>query len=1098
MSQRFLSTCAGVLSAVLLAPFTYGQSTFGSFRGIVKDPSGAVIPAAAVEVKNDGTGAVRKATTSSAGVFNVPGLDIGTYTVRVSAKGFSTYDHPGLQLAANQIIDLPIELTLGATAGVIEVRESSPVITTETNDISSNVNHESMETLPSVARHAGDQGVYTFSTLATGTASVPGASTPILQGTRSQVGILPTMDGIAVMAFPQGAGPVQPSMEGVEEIKMETAVAPAEFSTVGNILVASKSGTNQFHGGAFWDYNGNALNARNFFSATVPFRVYNNFGTSIGGPIKKNKLFIFGDYEGSREAATTTLLESVPLPGWRTGDFSTGGVKPLVDPTNGQPFPGNIIPANRISKVSQNIQSYGYPNPNSGSANSVVNNWTANYPGNTGFTHYDHFDIRGDFNATSRDLIYARYSWRLLPLTVPAIYPLYRDQDRHGQSSVLAWNHMITPAAFNEFRFGTTFHNNHYTANVVGSDLLQQFGITGVPTAGIKTAPFFNITGVTPWSPDAASANYQANPETTFEWIDNLSWTRGRHFMKFGVDVVRDRFNGNNFAAAVYGEYDFTGTYTGFGYADFLLGIPQTTSLVIPNPNRHLRGMIVGIYAQDQFKVNSSLTLNYGIRWQLEPPYTDTKGALYTYDPANNSLVVMNNGISLVNPAYPKNIPIVTASQAGSPGNLVQFDKTNFEPRVGFAYKPFHSDKTVVRGGYGIYSNLIYATLAKSQLSGGPFSGSVGYNNVITGGVPLLSFPSPFLASGTAAVQNVNGVNPNLKEPYTQQWNLTIERQVGPLGFRVSYVGSRTIDLVYRRNLNLPLPSTIPFTTARRPDQLFNQIIYADSGGTDGYNALELAAQKKYGNNLTFSAGYTWAKDLTDTQDSGGITNGGTTFGGQIIQNPNSRTAERANNGTVVPRRFFAYAVYDLPAGKGQRFLASAPAAVQAVLGGWRASWTAVLQSGQYYAPTFTGFDPSGTGTIGGLPDRIGNGNATGSGISGYFNAAAFVVPGCPATTPLCTPPAPIGRFGNSGLNILSAPPTRNLDFALLKEFKYADRYLVRFSMTMANALNHPNFTFPANNISAPATVGTVSGLTKALFGDPSPREIDFMLRLSF
>jgi hypothetical protein len=261
---------------------------------------------------------------------------------------------------------------------------------------------------------------------------------------------------------------------------------------------------------------------------------------------------------------------------------------------------------------------------------------------------------------------------------------------------------------------------------------------------------------------------------------------------------------------------------------------------------------------------------------------------------------------------------------------------------------------------------------------------------------------------------------------------------------------------------------------------------------------LELAAQKKYGNNLTFSAGFTWAKDLTDTQDSGAVTNGGTTFGGQIIQNPNSRTAEKANNGTVVPHRFFTYAVYDLPAGKGQRFLANAPAAVQYALGGWRASWTAVLQSGQYFAPSFTGFDPSGTGTIGGLPDRVGNGNSTGQGISHYFDASAFVVPGCPATTPLCTPAAPIGRFGNSGLAILSGPPTRNLDFALLKEFKYADRYVLRFSMTMANALNHPNFTIPATNISAPATVGTVSSLTKALFGDPSPREIDFMLRLSF
>jgi hypothetical protein len=326
-----------------------------------------------------------------------------------------------------------------------------------------------------------------------------------------------------------------------------------------------------------------------------------------------------------------------------------------------------------------------------------------------------------------------------------------------------------------------------------------------------------------------------------------------------------------------------------------------------------------------------------------------------------------------------------------------------------------------------------------------------------------------------------------------------VEKQVASLGFRASYVGSHSVDLVYRRNLNLPLPSTIPFTTSRRPNQLFNQIIFADSGGTDSYNALELAVQKKYGNNLTFNAGFTWAKDMTDTQDSGGVTNGGTTFAGQILQNPNCRTCERANNATVVPRRFFAYAVYNLPFGKGQPLLSTAPAVVQHLLGGWMTTYTVVVQTGQYFAPTFSGYDPSGTGTIGGLPDRVGNGNlSSGRGVGHWFDASAFVVPGCPATAPLCTPPAPIGRFGNSGLNILNAPPTRNLDFALLKEFKYRDRYVMRFTMTMADAFNHPNFTYPANNISAPATVGTISGLTKALFGDPSQREIDFALRFSF
>jgi hypothetical protein len=1095
MSRNLRYTVAGLVACLLFIPASHSQSTFGSITGTVTDPASAIVPDAEVEVANEGTGAVRRVTTGSAGVFNVPNLDLGTYRVRVTGTGFNTYERTGLTLTANQVINLEIQLALGATTTRVEVEGVAPVIATETQDLSGTVSHEALISLPLVGRQRGDGGIYSYATLSTGVAAVPSSSTPIVGGARSSVGILPSMDGIAVMAYPQGASPVQPSLEAVQELKVETSSAPAEFTAAGNVQVISKSGTNSFHGGAFWMYNSHVLNARNFFAAVRPFRVYNNFATSLGGPIVRNKLFFFGVYEGSREAVQSTLLQSNPLPAWKQGNFTSGVPRQITDPTTGQPFPGNIIPASRISPVSQNIQQYAYLDPNNGPPGTLANNWTAQRPGKSGFTHFDHYDARGDYNATNNDLIFARVSWRRMPLTVPGIYPLYRLQLRRGQSTVLAWNHTISPTAVNEFRFGTTYHRNFYEADVVGSDLLQQFGIVGVPTTGVKTGPNFNINGVTPWNPDAQSNNYQDNPQTTFQWIDNLSWTRGRHFMKFGFDAVRDRFNGNNINASVYGQYDFTGAYTGVGYADFLLGIPQTTTLALPSPNRHLRGTTWGFYAQDQFKVNSRLTVNFGVRWVIQQPYTDTLGALYTWDQATNGLVVMDEGLDLVNAFYPKNIPITTTSQAGYPSTLVRFNKNNFQPRVGFAYKPF-DDKTVIRGGYGIYTNLIYATLARSHLSGGPFSGSVTYNNRLDNGVPLFSFPSPFLSSGTAAVQNVNGVNPDLKAPYTQQWNFTVERQVSSIGLRASYVGSRSVNLVYRRNLNLPEPSTTPFTTARRPNQRFNQVIYSDNGGTDAYHAMELAAQKRYGTNLTFSTGFTWAKGLTDTQDSGG---GGTTFAGQVIQNPNNRAIEKANNGLIVPKRWFAHALYSLPVGKGQRFLSNAPAIVDHILGGWRTTWTAVIQSGQYFTPTFAGFDPSGTGTIGGVPDRIADGNLESERtVRRWFDTSAFVVPGCPSTTPLCTQSAPIGRFGNSGFNILEGPPIRNLDFGIQKDFRLNERFTIQLSGLFVNIFNHPNFSVPASNISAPAQAGIVSGQTRPLLGEPGPREIDFTVRLSF
>ncbi len=1095
LKLRYLITVACI--GVLFASLSLAQSTFGSITGVVTDPSGGVTPGAEVTVTNAGTGAVRKVTTGSTGVFNVPNLDLGAYVLRVSAKGFTTYERAGLNLESNQVLNVNVELAVGSVSSVVEVQEASPAITTETNDLSGSVGSAAVEQLPLVSRHTGDGGVYAYTLMNTGISAVPSSSLAVVQGARLESGAVPTMDGIAVMAYPFGASPVQPSLESVQEISVVKASGPAEFATAGNIKVVTKSGTNEFHGGAFWDFNDNHLNARNFFSSTVPFRVYHDFAASAGGPIKKNKVFFFADYEGSREAAKVLNILDVPLPAFRNGDFSALKGTVVKNPFTGQPFPNNQIPPGLISPVSQKVQDYFYPVPNTGAPGALSSNWQAQYPGTTGFTHYDHFDIRGDYNISSRDVIFARVSWRRMPLNYTDVYPLHETQLRRTKSGVFSWNDTISPAAVNEFRFGATFHVNPYFIDAVGSDLIRQFGIQGISTTGVHNAPIFQITGVSAVDLDAASDSYQNNPETNYEWIDNLSWTRGRHLMKFGVDVIRDQLNGNKISANVYGAYNFSGIYTGQGYADFLLGIPQTTTLGITNPPRDFRGTTWALYAQDQFKVNRSLTLNYGIRWQLEEPYTSKHGAIYSFDPRSGSLVVPDDGASRVNPLYPKNIPILTASKAGYPGgSLLDFRKNNIEPRVGFAYKLFGGDKTVIRGGYGIYGNLIYSALDAQQMAGGPFSGTVTYINAINNGAPLFSFPSPFLTSGTTSVQNVTGVNPHLKVPYTQQWNLSLERQVGTVGLRVSYLGTRSVNLVYRRNLNQPPASTTPFSNALRPYGLYNQIIFADSGGTQFYNALEVAAQKKFSRNLTFNTGWTWSKDVTDTQDAGG---GGTAFGGQVIQDQFNRTVEKANNQINVPHRVFGYALYTLPVGSGQQFLSNAKGALQQIVGGWDTAWVMVAQSGQWFTPSFSGFDPSNTTTFGGRPDRIGNGNlSSGRSISNWFDTGAFAIPGCPNTTPVCTNPVNVGRFGNTGLNILSGPPIFNADFALMKNFTFREKKRLQFRMTMANALNHPNFAVPRANISSKGTVGTIAGQVRALLGEPAPRQIDFALRLQF
>ncbi len=1089
----FGQACALALS--LFCPiFTIsGQTTTGAITGTVTDPSGAVVPNAQVTVLNEAEGTARQLTTNNSGTFTAPDLTVGTYKVRVNDPGFAQFESANLSLTANQVLNVDVHLSVAAAGATVEVAATASEISTETTNISNIKTTRDLQELPLVSRHAGDQGVYTYALMNPGVNSVPGNSITNFQGIRQVVGVLPTMDGIAVMAYPIGAGPVQPSLDAVQEVNVQIADTNAEFMTPAAISVVSKSGTNQYHGGAFWDYNSGDLNARDFFATSTPFRVYNNFGVYGGGAIIKDKTFFFGSYEGSREAAQVVVTGNTALPAWRTGDFSSVST-PIIDPTTGKPFAGNMIPASRISPVSQNVQNFFYPAPNYGPAGLQSGNWRGQFPAQTGFTHFNDGTVRVDQNFKAGDRVYARFSMRQLPLiaqeaTLPPVGK--RDQIRDSRSAVISWTHLFTPTMLNEFRAGMTRQRNFYYPDLVGSAVLQQVGVQGIATTGIHNVPAFYVNGLT--------STDQPNPQaltldTNFEWTDNLSWTRGNHSMRFGFDAIRDQLGGFNYPNSIYGQYNFTGVYTGFAYADFLLGIPQSTNLNIPNPPRYLRGTTWSVYAQDQFKVTPNLTLNYGLRWQLEGPYYDRYGSIANFDPSLGAWAVPTNGITHLNPFYPANIPVVSATTAGYPdGALVRFPKDNFYPRAGVAWKPFKNDRTVFRAGYGIYGNLIYGALARS-LGGGPFSGTTTYNNAIVNGVPLFSFPYPFLPTGSTATQNAFGINPDIKTPYTEQWNVTVEHQIKGTAVRISYVGSHSVDLDYARNLNQPRASLIPFTASERPYPIFNTITYYDQGGSQRYNGLEATAAKNFGNSLTFNGGWTWAKDLTDTQDTGG-------FSGQTIQNQFNRAAEWGNNQITPTHRIFAYAIYQFPFGRGRKYLNNGNRFVDGVFGGWQMAWNIMWQSGQFFTPSYSGFDSSNTSTLGGRPDVVPGVPlypSGGSTINQWFNPAAFAIPGCPVSTPACTSPADVGRFGNAGIGIIRGPQISNADLAVSKLFSLTERFKMQFRANFANVFNHPHFALPAANISSPATDGEITSTVAATFGSVGPREIDFQLKLLF
>jgi hypothetical protein len=1069
---------------LLASDILSAQSTFGSLTGTVTDQSGAVVPNAQITITNQDTGVARKTKSASDGVYSVPDLQPGVYRIQVASGGFGLLERTGIALDANGVVNVDAILNVGSSSTKVNVEAAAPVINTETAASAYVKKANEIVDTPLLMRQS--HGVLGFAVYNPG-AQIGSSAEIMANGIRTLDGYSST-DGIIEMADPNGVGggQISPDMDAIAEINYILANSPAEFKSPANFTTVTKSGTNRFHGTGFYEYNSNQMNARNFFSATVPFHVYNDFVFNLGGPIKRNKTFFFANYDQEHNRGQTVVTANTPLVAWRTGDFTGFNMK---DPLNGQPLTGNQIPSSRLSPQGLNVLKVFYPSPNFGGPTLQVGNWRGVRP-SIGYIKIT--DGRVDHNFTDRNVVFGHILYkRITSLNAQAFMPPLgqANQQRDSTTGVISWTHVFGPVLINEARVGVGRNSNRFHPTLIGSDLLSQIGIPGTSIKGVNGVPFFTITGFT-------GTNQTSNGlsvDTDFQFSDTLTWTHGSHSAKFGFDAIRDYIPGFTYGN-IYGTYNFTGAFSGNPVADLLFGLPQTTGLSIPVPEQHLHGNMWSLFAQDNWKITKRLTVNYGLRYELAGPYYDSNGQLVGFNPANGDLVVADKGIPNLNPLYPNNIPIEKASQAGFPAStLLRFPKKNFYPRLGLAYKLTSDGKTSIRAGYGIYGNTIYGTAAQS-LTGGPFAGNETLTNAITNGIPAFTLANPFSATGKSApVQNVTGFNPNIRVPYLQQWNVTLERQVGQIGLSVAYVGAHAVDLLYNRNLNQPAPGLTPFSSYIYPR--LGTITYVTNGGIQNYNALQLAAVKHLGKGLTFQAGFTWARDLTDQLDNNWVY-------GQQIQNQYDLRSEYANNNFTPPKRFVAEAVYALPFGKARPWLSHLPSAVNGIIGGWRLSAVATWQSGQFFTPSFSGFDVSNTNTIGGRPDVVAGVSVIPSGgqtINQWINLAAFAIPGCPATTPVCAKPANVGRFGNAGLNILQGPQMKNLDLALMKNFRTTERLLWQVEVQAQDALNHVNFGNPSANISAPATGATItSTLTNDLQGSGGSRSIYVMLKVNF
>ncbi|PYV83994.1 MAG: hypothetical protein DMG05_25195, partial [Acidobacteria bacterium] len=1019
------------------------------------------------------------------GIYEVTHLNPGPYTVAAQSAGFKTFEHRDILLEARRTVRIDILLEVGEIKGEMTVMAGTPVIETESATISDLKTTRDIRDLPLNILNGVLLNAFLFTT-PTGYQTL--GSKFALGGARGTQ-LYYNIDGISANspAFGVQNSPAEPTLESIQEMRFDIVNNRAEFGEVTNVTAITKSGTNEFHGSLYWLNSNNAYNARPFFADQKGQNIQNDLGFTLGGPIIENRTFFFGSYEAFRQRVPANLAPNLPTVKMRQGDFSELLNRPtpivILNPFTGNSFPGNVVSSQLLNPTALKWQERFFPLPNFGPQDST----TANFRGTVSQqVQEDSVDVRVDHHFSPGNTIYARYGYKRLDNSgfvdsgVPPEFGGTRVNVRTGGLAAVSDTWTISPRLINEFKFGYAWGLNPREGSLGGQELIDFLGIQGLPqvSSEVRNIPSVNITGF-----HSIFQVAQADPgEKTFQLSDQITHVTGRHSIKAGGEYRPQQSNGS--VQPMFGTYSFSNRFTGFAYSDFLLGLPTSTSRSQTRLSTSAgRAWLLSGFIQDDFRVSPKLTLSFGLRYDYNSPGTDKFDTRANFDPRTGSLVVPTEAVLRedVDALFPKAIPIVTAKQAGFPTHsLREADRNNFQPRLGFAYRPFGNTETVIRAGYGIFYDDLTLDLF-SELGGAPFQVTEGFVNQVVGGQSLLTFTRPFLAMGTLGAVSVTALDLDLVNPVVQQWNLTVEQDVGlDMGLRLSYIGTRSSQVIYGRNINQPPPSTEPFSLSRRPYPLFQNVILRDNGANQSYHALSTELDRRFSGGLSFKTAWTWAKNITDANEVG------RTEGGPTLENAFDRARERGNAQFSPRQRFVSSMIWQLPVGSGRRFL-NQPGVLDWILGGWQLSTIYNYQTGEFLTPTFSGSDPSNTQTFGGIPDRIGDGNLPSGerSIDRWFDASAFA-----------RPPAGSGRFGNSGRNIIVGPGRQALNLGIFKSFRVTEGSSLRIQGTFTNVLNHPNFADPNLNISVPGSVGTIRG-TRGL-DSSGPRQGVVGIRFDF
>jgi Carboxypeptidase regulatory-like domain/TonB dependent receptor len=1087
-----------------------GQSTFGTILGTVRDSSGALIPGCVITVENTGTALRRSSVADESGSYTFPNLAPGTYKVIIESPGFQVAQYPNIQLLARETIRIDGQMTVATQAETVNVMaEAAPVISTEVSNIAETKTGRELLDLPVAI---GSRALGSTSPISTLTTQV-GVQVDN-SGGLSVAGSKPSMlsvsiDGISTMNVRTNSAAAElfPSFGTIAEIRVSEVNNAAEFGGVSDITTVSKGGTNQLHGGLFENHQNTALDARNPFSSTKTKTIMNNYGGFVGGPLvvpglhnAKDKTFFFASYEGLQLPRETFINYSVPSLALRKGDLTAyAGV--IRDPLTGAPFANNQIPADRISPVSRAALQYLWPLPNAGSPNAIANNYSINMPtpisSNQG-------DFRIDQNISSSQTMFVRGTYKLrqvnnAPTAAQSVVAGAAHQPERDFSLTIAHNFVITPRVINELRLGVSDVRILTSTDVLAKDIVRKIGVPLPDPPDGSATPTFSINGFQ----TTATATSSVSRSRTLQLLDNVTWSRGSHALKFGGDVrpLKAYFS-NVFSSDRAGKYTFNGSVTnsiiGNAYAAFLLGIPDTTGIGIVNAgdsNGH--SIHYAVYAQDDWKPTPRLTINYGMRWEYHPPFHDVLNniaivmpdvySIANGTPVRGAVAVPDAGYNLTSPFFAASIaptPILTASQAGIPQELHRSQKDSFAPRIGFAWRPTADGKTVIRAGYGRFIEAMLGTLTSAGW--GISASHVGtYTNTIVNGQPTLTFPYPYPGYlAQPGTQNIRvSADVDYHDPYVQQWNLTIERDLGfSTGLRLSYDGNHGANLGYTKNLAQIPANTIGFAAAKSasPFPLFSRIAHETTGARSNYHAFTIAANKRMSKGLQFAANYTFAKNLSNGQ--GFNPTAFATQAGGTVTDPYNIGLDYGNVAFTRRNRFLTTFLYELPFG--------ARVPLHQVFGGWQLSGVLLYQTGPFMTVVAPGADPMGNNfanlegagradIISGAPLYPEN-----QSINLWINKAAFAIP-----------KNNIGRAGSSPVGSVVGPGTQAVSLSLLKSFSITERVRFQVGAAASNAFNHANYSTPGLSYGT-AAFGTISNVQTA--EGAGPRQVQIMSRVIF